>query len=105
MAIKNTQIASATTTRLFLASAQQAITTMIFCNTDPVTDASFDVYVVPYGTNANPTTQIMKGVPLPAGETFVLDTERLILETNDAIYAQASENLIITATISSLTTA
>ena len=105
MAITNSQLASATTTRLFLASSQQAITTMIFCNTDPVNDTSVDVYVVPYGKNANPTTQIMKGVPIPAGETFVLDTERLILEINDAIYAQASVDMIITATVSSLTTA
>jgi hypothetical protein len=105
MAITNSQLASATTTQLFLASAQQAITTMIFCNTDPTIDTTFDVYVVPYGGNANAGTQIMKGVPLPAGETFVLDTERLILETNDAIYAQAADDLIVTATISSLTTA
>lgn len=105
MAITNTQLASATTTQLFLANAQQAITTMIFCNTDALINTTFDVYVVPYGSNANPTTQIMKSVPLPAGESFVLDTERLILETNDAIYAQAADDLIVTATISSLTTA
>ena len=103
--ITNSQLASVTTTRLFLAASQQAITTMIFCNTDSILNATLDVYVVPYGSNADASTQIMKGVSIPAGETFVLDTERLILETNDAIYAQASETMIITATVSSLTTA
>ena len=105
MAIRNVQLASATTTQVFLAAAQHAVTTMLFCNTDTAIDTTIDVYVVPYGSNANATTQIMKGVPLPAGETFVLDTERLILETNDAIYAQAADDLIVTATISILTTA
>ncbi len=105
MAIRNVQLASATTTQVFLATAQHAVTTMLFCNTDAVTDATVDVYVVPYGSNANAGTQIMKAVSIPAGETFVLDTERLILETNDAIYAQSSVDLIITATISTLTTA
>ena len=47
--IINTQIASATTTRLFLAPAQHAVTVMLFCNTDPTIDTTFDVYVVPYG--------------------------------------------------------
>ena len=102
--ITNTQLASTTTTQVFLASGQQAITTMIFCNTDSLTDATIDVYVVPYGSNASAGTQIMKSLSLPATETFVLDTERLILESNDAVYAQASSPNIITATVSSLAT-
>jgi hypothetical protein len=102
--ITNTVVASTTTTRVFLASGQQAITTMIFCNTSASSDSTLNVYVVPFGSNATPSTQIMKTVPVPAGETFVLDSERLILETGDAIYAQASVNNIITATVSSLAT-
>jgi len=102
--ITNTQIASTTTSRVFLASGQQAITTMVFCNTTISTNATVDVYVVPYGSNANAGTQIMKTLSLPATETFVLDTERLILENNDAVYAQASAPSTITVTVSSLQT-
>jgi hypothetical protein len=46
----------------------------------------------------------MKALSLPAGETFVLDTERLILEDQDAVYAQASDASTITATVSSVST-
>jgi len=102
--ITNTQIASTTTTRIYLSTGQSAVTTAIFCNTDNSVTATLNVYAVPYGLNANATTQIMKGVTLPAGETFVMDTERLILENGDALYAQASSATIITSTISSVGT-
>jgi hypothetical protein len=105
MAINNTIVASTTTTRLLLATSQQAVTTMIFCNASASTDATVSVYAVPYGSNPSVATQIINKVEIPATETFVLDTERLILENNDAIYAQASEPNTITATISSITTA
>ena len=102
--ITNTQIDSATTTQLFLSSGQNAVTTIFFCNVTSGTDATVDVFVVPNGDNANATTQIMKALSLPAGETFVLDTERLILEDQDAVYAQASDASTITATVSSVST-
>lgn len=102
--ITNTQVASATTTQVFLANGQQAITTMIFCNISSVSDTELNVFVVPFGSNATPSTQIMKSVSIPAGETFVLDTERLILEDGDAVWAQATVNNVITATVSSLAT-
>lgn len=102
--ITNTLVASATTTQVFLANGQHALTTIIFCNTSASDDTTLNVYVVPLGSNANPATQIMKAVSIPAGETFVLDTERLILENGDAIYAQATVDQVITATVSSLAT-
>lgn len=105
MAIKNTRVASTTTTQIFAAVTQTAITTMILCNTDGATDTAVDVYVVPNGSNATPSTQIMKALPLAATETFVLDTERLILETGDAIYSQATVGNIVTVTVSSIQTA
>jgi hypothetical protein len=105
MAIKNSLVSSVSPSQLYIAVGQTAITTMLFCNTSLDTDATLDVYAVPYGSNVSPGTQIMSKVSIPAGETFVLDTERLILEIDDSIYAQASENLIINATISSLQTA
>lgn len=104
MAITNAQLASTTTTQLFLASGQQAVTTMIFCNVTTGTDATFNVYVVPYGSNAGDSTQILNAVVLPATETFSIDTERLILEDNDAIYARASVGSTVVATISSIAT-
>jgi hypothetical protein len=105
MAITNSSVASTTTTQIFLAANQQAVTTMIFCNISASTAATLNVYVVPYGSNANTNTQILNFIPIPATETFMFDTEKLILENGDAIYAQADVPGTIVATISSITTA
>ena len=105
--ITNSKLSNTTTTQVFLASGQQAITTMLFCNVSDVDTALLDVYVVPYGQNAGGTdpNQVMRAVELPPGETFVLDTERLILEDQDAVYAQTSAADTIVCTVSSVSTA
>jgi hypothetical protein len=103
MTIRNTQIATIPT-QVFLADGQQAITTMIFCNITTQTNL-LSVYAVPFGSNADITTQIIQDVEIPAAETFVMDTERLILEDNDSIFALSLFNNGITATISSVATA
>jgi hypothetical protein len=103
MTIRNTQIATIPT-QIFLADGQQAITTMIFCNITTQTNL-LSVYAVPFGSNADITTQILQDVEIPPAETFVMDTERLILEDNDSIFALSLFNNGITATISSVATA
>jgi hypothetical protein len=102
MTIRNTQIATIPT-QIFIADQQQAITTMVFCNVSTLT-TTVSVFAVPFGSNAGITTQIINEVEIPPTETFVMDTERLVLEDNDAIFAQSSLNNGITATISSVST-
>ena len=103
MTIRNTQIATIPT-QVFLADGQQAITTMIFCNITTQTNL-LSVYAVPFVSIADITTQILQDVEIPPSETFVMDTERLILEDNDSIFALSLFNNGITATISSVATA
>lgn len=103
MAIQNTQIHS-TPTQIFLAVNQQAITTIIACNVSQQT-SYLSLFAVPYGKNPGVSTQILSEVELPAGESFALDSERFVLENNDAIYAQSSVDNAITITISSVSTA
>ena len=102
MAITNVQIASTQTTQLFLASGEQAVTTIFFCNTAAASDAAFDLYIVPAGHVATTATQVLKSLSLPAKETFVFDAEKIILGNGDGIFAQADTNLVITATVSSV---
>ncbi len=105
--ITNSKLSNTTTTQVFLASGQQAITTMLFCNVATTSTAYLDVYVVPYPQNPGGTdpNQVMRSVELPPGETFVLDTERLILEDLDSIHAQTSVANTIVCTVSSVSTA
>lgn len=104
MAITNTLVAT-TVTSVFYSTGENAVTTMFFCNTSASTDTDIDVYLVPGGTGTIGTsTQIIKTLSLPATETFVFDAEKLILEQDDAVYAKASVNGIVVATISSVQT-
>jgi hypothetical protein len=103
MTIRNTQVATIPT-QVFLAEGQQAITTMVFCNVTTLTN-TISVFAVPFGSNAGVTTQIINEVEIPPTETFVMDTERLVLEDNDSIFAQSAINNGIVATISSVATA
>jgi hypothetical protein len=76
---------------------------MVFCNVSTLT-TTVSVFAVPFGSNAVVTTQIINQVEIPPTETFVMDTEQLVLEDNDTILAQSSLNNGITATISSVST-
>lgn len=100
--ITNARIQSAVTTQLFLSSGENAITTIFFCNTSAVDDAEIDLYVVPAAGTYGTPTQVMSNLQIPAGETFVFDMEKLVLEDAAAIWAKSSVDLVVTATISSV---
>ncbi len=104
MAIANAQISSSSKTPVFVATGENAVTCIIFCNTSLVTDATVSVYLVPATVPASAANQIMNEISIPAGETFSIDTERFIMEDSDSIQAQASQNLIVTATVSYVST-
>jgi hypothetical protein len=101
MAITNTLIASTNTTAIFAPVVDTAITTIIFCNADIYNDGKITVYCVGTGNVIGTSTMILSNLPLPATETFTLDTEKLILGNGDVIYAQATVDTI-GATISSV---
>lgn len=105
MAITNSQLSSTEKTEVFVGSGENAITCIILCNTSQSTGATVSVWAVPAAIAASDASMILNQISLPPGETFSMDTERFILDDGDSIQAQASQNLIITATISYVQTA
>ena len=105
MAITNSQLSSTSKTEVFVGFGENAITCIILCNTSPTVNATVSLWAVPAAVAAGDANMIINEVSLPAGETFSLDTERFILSDGDSIQAQASQNLIITATVSYVQTA
>jgi hypothetical protein len=103
MAISNTLVQTIPT-QVFLATGEQAVTTIVACNVSTTATTSISLFAVPYGSNAGPSTQIISRVSLPPGETFSLDSERFVLEDADAFYAQATIADIVCITISSVAT-
>jgi len=104
MAISNVRVESTQTTQVFVASGEQAITAMFFCNQSETDDCKLDIYLVPGGDVASSSTQVVKALDLPATETYVFDMEKLILEDQDSVQAYATVDKIVVATISAVST-
>jgi hypothetical protein len=100
MAITNSQLSATEKTPVFVATGENAVTCIILCNTSSDTDATVSLWAVPAAIAAGPANMILNEISVPAGETFSMDTERFILGDSDSIQAQASQDLIITATVS-----
>ena len=98
MAIQNTAIATGMSpTTIYNSSGATAITTTIFCNTNIYNSGSptantveLTLHVIPSGGSRGPANMILNAMPIPAGETFTFDTEKMVLETGDTFVALAS---------------
>ena len=103
MAIANAQLIATDKTEVFVSTGENAVTCLIFCNTSS-TDDEVTVWVVPSTQPAGNANMIVNTVSIPAGETFSIDTERFILGDSDSIQAQATQDNLITATVSYVAT-
>jgi hypothetical protein len=108
MAISNTAVTSANTT-IYSSTGNNAITTVIFCNTSAYVTATpalnqslLYVYAVPSGGVVGNNTLIVNGLPIPAGETVSFDQEKLVLANGDTLVAKTDSLSNITATVSTL---
>lgn len=101
MAITNTRITSTGTTTVFTASGQQAITVLYLTNTSGST-ITLDVYAVKNGSTPTTSNCIYYQLQLTANDTYVVSTEKLILDSGDYMVVQASAANSITVTVSSV---
>lgn len=108
MAIQNTSLTSSAQSA-FTSSGNNAITTIIICNTSTFVPATptlnqslLYLYAVPNGGTANSTTIIVNGLPIPAGETVSLDQEKLVLANGDTLQAKTDSLSNLTVTVSYL---
>jgi hypothetical protein len=108
MAIKNTAIPATTDTSIYTSSGNNAITTIIVCNTNttPVTgNRTLTLYAVEHSGAAVGTpgtgNMIVQTLTIPAGDTISFDQEKMVLADFDSIVANAS-GTGLTATVSTL---
>lgn len=105
MAISNYRITTAgVPTAVYIAAGEQAITTIILCNTSDINDAIATIWLVPAGNARSNTNMIINEVSIPAKETFALDTERFIFGDGDSIFVESSVDNVISCTISAMAT-
>ena len=97
MALSNTLI-NTTVKQIYSSDGNKAIITAYFCNfgLNPIT---FSVYAVPAGSTPDLTTMIYSNVNITSNDTYVWDSEKLILGDGDAIWAVANVDDVVAVTL------
>jgi len=97
MALSNTLI-NTTAKSIYTSNGNNAIVTVYFCNfgLNPVT---FTVHAVPFGSTPDLNNLIYSNVNLTSNDTYVWDSEKLILSDGDALWALASDDDVVAVTI------
>jgi len=91
MAITNFTVGTSTSTAAFTASADVAVTVIYICNTSGA-DGDVDVYVVPDGESVGTQHLIYKNLVIRSNDTYIIDTEKLILASGDRIFIAAPDS-------------
>ena len=84
---------------VFTASTDVATTVIYFCNTSG-SSVSLDICLVPSGGTAGTSNQIVKSYTVAAGNTYIMDAEKILLQTGDTIQAQGNATGITATVIS-----
>ena len=98
MAIQNANVTTVATS-VYTSTGNSATTTVHFCNYSAGA-VTANVWVVQNGFTANNINMIYSNIAITGTNTVVIDTEKLILGNGDAVYANASANLSVGATVS-----
>ena len=102
MAITNYQVGTSYSTAAYTATAETAVTVIYITNkTDG--DGTVDIYVVPNGGSVGEPFKIYTELTIKARDTYILDTEKMILENGARIYIVAPDSAAqFNATISTI---
>jgi hypothetical protein len=90
---------------VFEATSSVAVTTIHLCNIT-AQDAIVNIYVLPYdGSTTTPSAnnKIYSSLTVRGNDTYIIDSEKLILSANDKIYIETPDSSgLIVATISTI---
>lgn len=100
MAIARATVAQSTAAAVYTSTGNTAISNVYFCNYGG-SSVSLSVHIVPGDlTLAGDENIIYKNILLPAGDTFVMDQEKLVFADGDMLQASCSAASSVTATVS-----
>ena len=102
MAITTTLVDSSNTT-VYTSPGNSAITALYLVNSGAGAGLrSVNLYVVPSGDSPTLTNLIYQSLSIPVGDTYLIDSERLVLDTGDTIVAQADAADEVSCIVSSM---
>lgn len=87
MGIRNTTLTGSSGSVLTSSGGETAIVSTYFCN-PTAANVEVTVYAVASGDSAGVTNKIYSNLTVTANDTYVLDTEKIILSDGDAIHAE-----------------
>jgi hypothetical protein len=98
MAIQNTTL---TTTPVSIVdeTGERAVTVVYFYNSD-LTAVELTVHAVSNGDTAGNENKIYGGLTIESTDTYIIDTEKLLLNDGDTLYASANVANVVIATAS-----
>ena len=99
MAITSANITTTASNIYVSTGGTHAAMTFYFTNYSISTTATFTLYAVASGYTANTFNMLYSNVTVQAGDTYVMDSERIFLEQNDALVAKANLNNTISCTL------
>jgi len=106
MAITNTRLTDTLPTRVFESVGQQVISVIYICNTSASAgNVGVNVYCVDSddSTAGSLDNIIYSQLQIPQNDTYVISTEKLIMDNGDEIEVEANVGNVITVTVSSFT--
>ena len=83
---------------VYTSAGQTVVTLGYFCNIDSLAQ-NINIFLVPNGSSPDLTNIIYSNVQITSSDTMVMDMEKIILDNGDAMYANATANSAIVATI------
>lgn len=102
MAIQNTSLTTVAANLLVgTGSLGTATTTVYFCN-KTASSVTINVFAVNSGFTSNANNIIYSNVTLTTNETYIMDVEKIYLGVGDMLQANASANVSVVATVSSI---
>ena len=103
MAITSKALPATEATSIFTSTGTQgdAVTTMYFCNRDTST-RTFNLYLVPSGGVAGVNNIAYSNKVITAGDTYIIDWEKLVLGPGDSIQANSNVANAIVASVSTI---
>jgi hypothetical protein len=107
MALTSTLLSNVPTP-IYTSVGSSVVTAMYLCNSGNLA-VHFTLYAVPNGNSASVNNAIYYEAPLTVHDTYVVDTEKLMLENGDSLQANLTlpanvslANVRVVATVSSI---
>ena len=90
MAIAQQTVGTSATT-IYTSSGNSA-TTAIFLMNNNAAARTVQIYVVPNGDSVGTSTKIIKDLVIDAADTYIINTEKLVLANGDKIHVVTSDD-------------